>query len=120
MASLCFVPRISTILLSLIGMMMSGIGAVTAADLGLLPEAVDEDVLGEMRARENTLNVGQLGRVTEHAVLHDNSVVGGHSGANVIGAGALDNARGIATVIQNSGHNVIIQESLVVNITVAP
>jgi hypothetical protein len=110
------------VLIPLAGVMISGNAAVAAADLGLLPEPVGEGVLEDLRARENTgaLQVGQLGRITEHAVLHDNVVVGGHSGSNVLGAGALDNARGIATVIQNSGHNVVIQESLIVNVTVAP
>lgn len=96
--------------------------SVCADDPSMLPAPVDESVLDDLRARENTgaLQLGQLGRITEQAVLRDNSVVGGQSGDNLLGAGVLDNARGIATVIQNSGHNVIIQDALIVNITVAP
>lgn len=97
-------------------------GPVRAGHPGMLPHPVDESVLDDLRARENTgtLQIGQLGRITEQAVLRDNSVIGGQSGDNLLGAGVLDNARGIATVIQNSGHNVIIQDALIVNITVAP
>ena len=90
--------------------------------LRMLPEAVDVRVLDKQRARQNTSTwqVGQIGRITETATLYDNQVSGSSSGNNILGAGALDNASGIATVIQNSGHNVIIQESLIVNVTVTP
>lgn len=120
MAIPCFVRRVAMALVAMSGVLLGQIAV--AGDPGLLPEPVGEGVLEELRARENTgaLQVGQLGRITEHAVLHDNVVIGGQSGHNVIAEGALDNARGIATVIQNSGHNVVIQESLIVNVTVTP
>lgn len=120
MAITCFARRVSTML---IAMAWLSIGhAASAGEPGLLLEPVGESVLDDLRAREDTssMQVGQIGRITEHAVLHDNVVIGGQSGHNLIGAGALDNASGIATVIQNSGHNVVIQESLIVNVTVTP
>lgn len=96
--------------------------AESADGLGLLPEPVGSAVLDGQRAREktSTWQVGQIGRITEHANLYGNQVYGSLSGDNILGAGVLENAGGIATVIQNSGHNVIIQESLIVNITVTP
>ena len=39
------------------------------------------------------------------------------NGDNLIADGAFANASGIATVIQNSGNNVVIQDSTIVNIT---
>ncbi|WP_194436952.1 carbon storage regulator [Vibrio fluminensis] len=39
------------------------------------------------------------------------------NGSNYIGAGALESASGITNVIQNTGNNVLIQNSTVVNLT---
>jgi hypothetical protein len=38
------------------------------------------------------------------------------SGGNVIQSGAFANASGLPTVIQNSGNNVLIQNSTIVNV----
>ena len=42
------------------------------------------------------------------------------SGANLVDGGAFGNATGLSTVIQNSGNNVLIQNSTVVSIQFAP
>ncbi|HZX79598.1 MAG TPA: hypothetical protein VFE72_01420 [Lysobacter sp.] len=42
------------------------------------------------------------------------------SGANLVDGGAFGNAAGLSTVIQNSGNNVLIQNSTVVSIQFAP
>ena len=42
------------------------------------------------------------------------------SGANIVDGGAFGNATGLSTVIQNSGNNVLIQNSTVVSIQFAP
>ncbi len=81
--------------------------------------SVDADTLNQQRARQGVSNI-QLGQVHSQIALHDNVVMGGHSGTNLIAPGAFDNARGFSTVIQNTGHNVAIQESMIVNVTIHP
>lgn len=51
----------------------------------------------------NVINVGSGGSV--------------NNGANSISNHAFDNVNGIPTVVQNSGNNVIIQSSTIVNLT---
>lgn len=81
--------------------------------------AVDAGTLDQQRARQG-VSSAQLGQVHSQIALHDNVVTGGHGGTNLIAHGAFDNARGISTIIQNTGHNVAIQESMIVNVTINP
>lgn len=51
------------------------------------------------------------------AKLFDNSATGNVTGNNTITGGAFAESSGLATVIQNSGNNVIIQNGTVLNLT---
>jgi hypothetical protein len=51
------------------------------------------------------------------AVMYGNSANNTVSGNNNIGDGAFSGLNGLATVIQNSGNNVVIQSSTVLNVT---
>ena len=51
-----------------------------------------------------------------NANLSGNSVTGGNTGNNNISNGAFNGLNGFATVIQNSGNNVIIQDSTQINV----
>lgn len=82
-------------------------------------EAVDMATLDQQRARQGVTNI-QLGQIHSRIDLANNHVVNSNTGKNFVAAGAFDNARGISTVIQNSGNNVAIQESMIVNITINP
>lgn len=62
---------------------------------------------------KTVLNVSSVSGTVE-----GNSVEGGTTGSNLISNGAFEGATGFATVIQNSGNNVLIQDSTVVNVTV--
>jgi hypothetical protein len=53
-----------------------------------------------------------------NAKLFDNSAKDNVTGNNTITGGAFAGASGLATVIQNSGNNVIIQSGTVLNLTV--
>ena len=83
-----------------------------------------DDDLGAQRARgsDGTINVGefnvQISDVTQNAKLDHNVVNSSTTGNNSISNGVLSGASGIATLIQNSGNNVIIQDSTIVNYTV--
>jgi hypothetical protein len=82
-------------------------------------EVVDLATLDAQRARQGVTSI-QLGQIHSRIDLANNHVVNSTTGKNFVAAGAFDNARGISTVIQNSGNNVAIQESMIVNITLNP
>lgn len=50
------------------------------------------------------------------ATLSNNSAVNTVSGGNAIDGDAFSNASGVTSVIQNSGNNVVIQNSMIVNL----
>lgn len=106
--------------LMLFGLLLAA-PALQAAGPGLptLPGAVDTHTLHEQRARQGVTNV-QLGQVYSHINLSNNQVIGGQTGNNFLGAGAFGNASGFSMLIQNTGNNVAIQESMVVNISINP
>ncbi len=58
-----------------------------------------------------------INNVEQTAQSNNNLVIGGSTGANIIGNGSFTNTQGLVNVIQNSGNNVIIQSSTVVNMT---
>jgi len=86
--------------------------------MGGLPEAVAPETLNEQRARQGVSHHLQIGQIESQLDLSDNQVIGGHSGSNYVGQGAFGHARGVTTLIQNTGHNVGIQESTVINISI--
>ncbi|HLZ34847.1 MAG TPA: hypothetical protein VKP13_12585 [Nitrospira sp.] len=59
-----------------------------------------------------TINANML-----NANLFNNSATGNVTGNNTVTGGAFAGASGLATVIQNSGNNVIIQNGTVLNLT---
>lgn len=59
---------------------------------------------------EQTLNATMSDTEAKHTV----------SGGNVVSGSAFGNAAGLPTVIQNSGNNVLIQNSTIVNVRMNP
>lgn len=49
-----------------------------------------------------------------------NTAINAVTGGNLVDGGAFGNATGLSTVIQNSGNNVLIQNSTVVSVQFAP
>jgi len=76
-----------------------------------------EEELGDARGGEYHLT--QVSQASETASQNGNSVNGTWNGGNWISDSAFSNTSGFATVIQNSGNNVIIQNSLILNVTYA-
>lgn len=60
----------------------------------------------------------QLNNMNQDATLEDNQIQSSVSGSNSISNGAFSDLGGFATVIQNSGNHVIIQNATIVNLTV--
>lgn len=89
------------------------------AQLDPFPTAIDADTLGAQRGRQGITQF-QLGQVQSHINLSGNTVIGSQTGHNHLETGAFSQASGTFLVIQNTGNNVAIQESMVVNIAINP
>lgn len=113
------------------GLAISGLlPAVVVGTLVLQPSAKAEDaleleLLNDVEAVQNReldasrggdavvlkLNSSQL-----EAQSYGNQALNTVTGANAIGGSAFGGASGLSSVVQNSGNNVIIQDSTVINI----
>ncbi len=87
--------------------------AVTAHRFGAMV-ALPTDELSRQRGGQDLSQV--LGTARLSGVVSDNSATNLGTGANTIADGAFANAMGLPVVIQNSGNNVLIQSSTIVNV----
>ena len=77
-----------------------------------LGSAVSEDTLSANRGgHTEVVNTNNL-----KAQLYNNQASYNITGTNTVNDGAFTNASGFATVIQNSGNNVIIQNATILNL----
>jgi len=88
-----------------------------------LGQAVSHENLAELTGRQeiDIENLGmQIINSDQRAEANNNSIVNSTiaNGANSIGGNAFSNASGFVTVIQNSGNQVLIQNDLIMNLTV--
>lgn len=74
-------------------------------------ESADLEVARGGEAVVVKLNSNQL-----EAYSNNNQVIDTITGANVIGGSAFSGLNGLSSVVQNTGNNVIIQDSTIVNI----
>ncbi len=82
-----------------------------SSSVSLLGRRLDSSRLGALRGGLDTSNKANLdGAVRDNYASH---VV---TGANTIAEGSFANSIGLPTVIQNSGANVLIQNSTIVNV----
>ncbi|MGZ4977119.1 MAG: hypothetical protein ACXV8O_08210 [Methylobacter sp.] len=77
------------------------------------------DELDNARGREG-VDITTLNNMNVRAALSGNQANNNVNGYNIIDNGSLTQASGITSVIQNSGNNVIIQDSTIVNVTIIP
>lgn len=82
-------------------------------------ETVLLEELDDARGREG-VDIVTLNNQNVRATLTDNQANNNVNGYNIIDHGSFTQASGITSVIQNSGNNVIIQDSTIVNVTIAP
>ncbi|MFT6927963.1 MAG: hypothetical protein ACJAZP_003610 [Psychromonas sp.] len=54
------------------------------------------------------------------AVLSDNDATNNITGYNIISQGSFNEASGVFSIIQNTGNNVIIQDSTIITVTITP
>ncbi len=88
----------------------SGVTAVAAVTLHELEQA---------RGQGGVINVTQLTNAQLNADLGDNTAIGNVTGSNIIDD-SFSRASGLFSIIQNTGNNVIIQDSVIVNVTIFP
>lgn len=88
----------------------------TPAGSDFAATAVPLDELAGARGG-NALNLAQLSEISEQATLSNNSVTSSMTGGNLLSGGAFAGSTGFATVIQNTGNNVLIQDALILNIS---
>lgn len=90
----------------------------------LTPLANDDLAVQRARGSDDTINIGeinvQLSDIGQKAKLDHNIVESSVTGGNTVSNGSFAGASGLATVIQNSGNNVIIQNATIVNYSVHP
>ena len=78
----------------------------------LLTHAVPDEALEKERGGESLrINLMDL-----QARLTDNVARDNVTGSNIVADGAFNNASGLATVIQNTGNNVVIQNATILNL----
>ena len=107
-----------TLFLSVLGFCLSIAHAGSPETAGItswgnpVPSAQLETQRGGTDTDTPTINTNQL-----NAKLFNNSATNNVTGNNSIADAAFAGASGLATVIQNSGNNVIIQNGTVLNLT---
>ena len=75
-------------------------------------DAVSVDTLDTLRGGEDQY----LNDMKLYAQLYDNKALSNVTGNNIVSQDAFAGAQGFATVIQNSGNNVIIQNATILNL----
>lgn len=99
--------------------LMPGIQAVFADDDGMDAlierEVISVDELEATRGLGGTGDFLQLNDMELDANMTDNVIHSSSSGNNAISSGAFSETSGFATVIQNSGNHVIIQNATIIN-----
>lgn len=103
----------------------AGIGTATAGDtldlaLGTL-SPLSEEALGDSHgmARIQADRI-QINDQDVTGVVTDNVAINNHTGDNTISGGAYSDSAGFMTTIQNTGNNVLIQNSTIINVAVEP
>jgi len=105
----------------LIGMLANnGVNAETgnAAFFEQAEMVLSEDL--DNQRGQGGVDILTLNRQNVTALLKDNTATNNINGFNIIDNGSFAGASGMISVIQNSGNNVIIQDSTVFNVTVIP
>lgn len=104
-------------------------GPATGAGMGErdsprgLGQPVGDSALATQRGGQEGMTIdldSVSNRITENALLAENVAEDVTTGDNRIFDGSFAGASGVTSAIQNSGNNVIIQDSTVVNVTMRP
>ncbi len=99
---------------------LSAMAALTANadDINLSEQELSNELMDDSRGGQYYIDIDSVTATSElKGVSIGNSANNTVTGNNTLAAGALANSSGISSVIQNTGNNVLIQNSTVVNLT---
>lgn len=91
--------------------------SVNAEDITLSDETVSLEAMNEARGGQNVELDLFYAESDVDGISSDNVATNTVSGNNTLSPGAFADSSGISNVIQNTGNNVLIQNSTVVNLT---
>ncbi|WP_036552301.1 hypothetical protein [Neptunomonas japonica] len=84
------------------------------------PDAVLLDELDKVRGRGGIIDITSIVNSNVEAELSNNTANNNFTGFNIIDKGSFSEASGVFSIIQNTGNNVIIQDSTIINVTISP
>jgi len=87
-------------------------------ELGLSEALVSNNELDSNRGRADLDLVFQTNEAAQNALMQNNTLHSEGTGSNSISSQAFSGMSGIATVIQNTGNQVIIQDTTMVNVLI--
>ncbi len=88
-------------------------------ELGLSNSVVSDTELETNRGRADLDLVFQTNETDQNALMQQNTLYSEGTGSNNISGNAFSGMSGIATVIQNTGNQVIIQDTTMVNVLIS-
>jgi hypothetical protein len=108
-------------LLMPVGMVYAASGIGLMVEDTYLPHAerASLEELDKATGREG-IDVTTINNMNVRALLAGNRATNNASGFNSIDNGSFVGASGMFSVIQNSGNNVLIQDSTIINVTILP
>lgn len=81
--------------------------------------ALSDDELGSQRAREDIgIDLIVINDQEQDGDVTDNVAIGNTNGDNLINGDAFSNSSGFLSTVQNTGNNVLIQNSTIINVSV--
>jgi len=100
-------------------MLALGWGVQAQAEEWLTAEPLSADQLSDASGRQGIPMQWQINDTQQNGAVSDN-LLSGHvvTGDNIISDHAFDNMNGVATVIQNTGNQVVIQDSTQINVMI--
>lgn len=90
--------------------------AVDIAVIDVMPVLLED--LDQIRGLGGVVDVNNHADLG--AVLTNNEANNSVTGYNIIDQGSFNDANGVFSIIQNTGNNVIIQDSTIITITISP
>lgn len=117
-----WIPGIPALLLGLCGCLLglqpqtSQAQTTTTARAAIELQQVDSAALETARGGMDTTSNTVLNEIHANGTISNNQAYNLTTGGNSIAGGAFSGANGLSTVVQNSGNNVLIQNSTIINI----
>lgn len=81
-------------------------------------QAVLPEELDQVRGMGGVVDVTTYNNIDVDGVLTGNTATNNVSGSNIIDHGSFSDASGFVSVIQNTGNNVLIQDTTLVNVNI--